>query len=126
MNPEYPSDHSETPSAIFGGDWIVPCYTLPTAFHFAANSLPSRDDLVTGDQPNAKLPILRIAHPGNSVTSGRVSRAREKCREQKAKCSGHRPACDRCNDAGVRCSYSDRKGKKMAKWVASDEEAAHL
>jgi hypothetical protein len=126
MNPEYPSDYPESEPALFNYDWIVPCSTQPAAFDFPANSLTGRDDEVSRDRPNTKVQIPRIAHSGNWNTSGRVSRACDNCREQKAKCSGHSPACDRCEDAGIRCLYGDRKGEKIAKWVASDEAAVHL
>lgn len=126
MNPKYASDHPENELAFFSYDWVVPSSTQPAAFDFPASSLSGRDDLATLDQPNTKVPIARIAHHGNWVPSGRVSRACDHCREQKTKCSGHRPTCDRCKDAGVRCSYGDRKGEKIAKWVASDIAAAHL
>ncbi|PYI26262.1 hypothetical protein BP00DRAFT_382222 [Aspergillus indologenus CBS 114.80] len=61
---------------------------------------------------------VRIPRSANSTawtSSGRVSRACENCREQKAKCSGHRPTCQRCQEAGIRCSYGDRKREKVAK-----------
>lgn len=66
---------------------------------------------------NAKVPIPRTASTSTWTSSGRVSRACENCREQKAKCSGHRPTCQRCQEAGVLCSYGDRKREKMAKCV---------
>lgn len=72
----------------------------------------------TGNRPmNAKVPIPRTASASNWTSSGRVSRACENCREQKAKCSGHHPTCQRCQEAGVQCSYGDRKREKMAKCV---------
>lgn len=66
---------------------------------------------------NSKVPIPRSAQPNNWTSSGRVSRACENCREQKAKCSGHRPTCQRCQEAGIACSYGDRKREKVAKCV---------
>ena len=77
-----------------------------------------RTTTTTGNRPmNAKVPIPRTATASNWTSSGRVSRACENCREQKAKCSGHRPTCQRCQEAGVQCSYGDRKREKMAKCV---------
>ncbi|KAH2346174.1 hypothetical protein KXW91_006078 [Aspergillus fumigatus] len=64
---------------------------------------------------NSKVAIPRSANPSSWTSSGRVSRACENCREQKAKCSGHRPTCQRCQESGIRCSYGDRKREKMAK-----------
>jgi hypothetical protein len=126
MNREYPSDQAENESALFNYDSSVPSYTQPTEFHFPEIPLPGHDDLATGDQPNTKVPIARNLQPISWASSGRVSRACENCQEQKAKCSGHRPVCLRCKDASVRCSYSDRKREKMAKWVASDGATAHI
>ncbi|GES64396.1 C6 transcription factor [Aspergillus terreus] len=67
---------------------------------------------------NSKVPIPRSAQPNNWTSSGRVSRACENCREQKAKCSGHRPTCQRCQEAGISCSYGDRKREKVAKQLS--------
>ncbi|KAJ5659973.1 hypothetical protein N7507_006424 [Penicillium longicatenatum] len=115
MNPEYPSDQPEHESAFFNNDWITPPLTQPAAFDFPLDSLPERDDLVTSDRPKTKVAIPRITTASAWPSSSRVSRACENCREQKAKCSGHRPACHRCKEADVRCSYGDRKREKMAK-----------
>ncbi|KAJ5642674.1 hypothetical protein N7490_006674 [Penicillium lividum] len=118
MNPEYPSDHSETESALVNYDWIFPSHTQqqqPAAFDFPAAPLPGRDDLATSDQSNTKVAIPRIVNPSTGASRSRVSWACENCREHKAKCSGHRPACHRCKDADVRCSYGDRKREKIAK-----------
>lgn len=126
MNPEYPSDQPETDSALFNYDWITPPLTQSAAFDFSGDPLPERDDLVTSDRPNTKVAIPRIANASTWASSSRVSRACENCREQKAKCSGHRPACHRCKEADVRCSYGDRKREKMAKWVDSDGASGSL
>ncbi|KAH1596717.1 hypothetical protein KXX44_006449 [Aspergillus fumigatus] len=67
---------------------------------------------------NSKVAIPRSANPSSWTSSGRVSRACENCREQKAKCSGHRPTCQRCQESGIRCSYGDRKREKMAKQLS--------
>ncbi|KAJ5988506.1 hypothetical protein N7481_003716 [Penicillium waksmanii] len=61
---------------------------------------------------NAKVPIPRSVFPSNYTTSRRVSRACENCRDQKAKCSGHRPSCQRCLVSDARCFYGDRKREK--------------
>ncbi|KAJ5340382.1 hypothetical protein N7541_009506 [Penicillium brevicompactum] len=118
MNPEHPSNHPENESTLSNYDLNILFSSQPSAFDFSADSLTGPDEVATCDRPNTKVPIPRIAHPGNLATSGRVSRACENCREQKAKCSGHRPTCDRCKDAGVRCLYGDRKGEKMAKQLS--------
>ena len=100
-------------SAFFHSAWAVPDHNLPS---FEAAIL---EDTFTAtcDRANAKVPIPRTTHSTKWIASGRVSRACEKCRDQKAKCSGNRPVCNRCRDAGATCSYGDRKKEKMAKWV---------
>ncbi|KAJ5637550.1 hypothetical protein N7490_007429 [Penicillium lividum] len=117
MNPEYPSEYPENESAIFNYDWINPPSTQSSAFDFLADPLP-HEEVVTSDRPNTKVAIPRIVNPGTWTTNSRVSRACENCREQKAKCSGHRPVCHRCKDADIRCSYGDRKREKMAKQLS--------
>lgn len=91
-----------------------------SGFQVPMEPAPSDDRL--GSNPgqrsmNAKVPIPRSVYPSSysTTTSGRVSKACENCRDQKAKCSGHRPTCQRCQDSGVRCSYGDRKREKLLK-----------
>ena len=108
----------------FNYDWAVPEY--PQLSPFEINAEIPRDARYhhgirdypisnTTDRVNAKVAIPRNAQSSSWTSSGRVSRACENCREQKAKCSGHRPACHRCLDSNVLCSYGDRKREKMAK-----------
>lgn len=111
------------------GDWTVsPFSQPPVGFPASFDAIPNLTEnpagalrtstTTAGDQPvNAKVPIPRTAATSTWTSSGRVSRACENCREQKAKCSGHRPTCHRCQESGVRCSYGDRKREKMAKCV---------
>lgn len=81
---------------------------------------PAGSSTAAGDPTNTgKVKISRHTVPGNPVASGRVSRACEPCREQKAKCSGHQPVCQRCEESGIRCSYGDRKREKLARQVLS-------
>jgi hypothetical protein len=122
--PEGASDIPENESAPFQYDWALPGYTHPSPLGFPANTerFPGRDDAPNpgNRQGNAKVPIPRSAYPiSHTTNSGRVSRACENCREQKAKCSGHRPACQRCQDSGMPCSYGDRKREKLLKCVAT-------
>ena len=107
------SEYSELvdESALFNNDWAVPDYALPS---FEA-AIPEDSFTATCDRANAKVAIPRTAQRTNWTAGGRVGRACENCRDQKAKCSGHRPVCDRCRDGGVACSYGDRKKEKMAK-----------
>ncbi|KAJ5840138.1 uncharacterized protein N7525_005326 [Penicillium rubens] len=111
----------------FNYDWAVPEYPQPSPFE--VNTEIPRDNRDhrdhrgirdypisnTTDRVNAKVAIPRNAQSSSWTSSGRVSRACENCREQKAKCSGHRPACHRCLDSNVPCSYGDRKREKMVK-----------
>ncbi|KAJ9481318.1 hypothetical protein VN97_g12167 [Penicillium thymicola] len=94
-------------------DWAVPGYPQPSPLEFNANH--DIHDYPSSDRVNAKVAIPRNAQPSSWTSSGRVSRACENCREQKAKCSGHRPTCHRCLDSRVPCSYGDRKKEKMVK-----------
>ncbi|KAJ5369916.1 uncharacterized protein N7496_006008 [Penicillium cataractarum] len=124
LYPEYASDVPENESAPFEQLNPIPGYTQPIIpfgispynelfssrqDHPEASPIPSERSL------NPKVPIPRTTRPINHTSSGRVGRACENCREQKAKCSGHRPSCHRCQDAGVPCSYGDRKREKMLK-----------
>lgn len=123
--PSYSSSdtrETETPSH----DWSASRFSQPSVgFPVGIEGLPGSSEnpagafrTTTGDRSmNAKVPIPRTATPSTWTSSGRVSRACENCREQKAKCSGHRPTCQRCQEAGVSCSYGDRKREKMTKCV---------
>ncbi|KAJ6012652.1 hypothetical protein N7522_003007 [Penicillium canescens] len=62
-----------------------------------------------------KVPIPRAVHSVNAVTTGRVDQACQPCREQKAKCSGHRPKCRRCEENSLFCIYEDRKRARTTK-----------
>lgn len=67
---------------------------------------------------NTKVAIPRkpgTASSRNWSSSGRVRQACKNCRQRRAKCSGHHPTCQRCQEMGIRCSYSDRKKEKVAK-----------
>ncbi|GAB1195225.1 hypothetical protein APSETT444_004480 [Aspergillus pseudonomiae] len=118
---EYPGNE-----ATFN-DWAVPQYSQPSyapsvnydmVAGFAENPAGA-SSMFSGERAlNSKVAIPRSANPSNWTSSGRVSRACENCREQKAKCSGHRPTCQRCQEAGTRCSYGDRKREKMAKQLS--------
>ncbi|KAJ5151508.1 uncharacterized protein N7482_010760, partial [Penicillium canariense] len=66
-------------------------------------------------RPNPKVPIPRISTPVSWTNGARVSQACEACRGPKIKCSGHRPACHRCEEIGIVCQYGDRKREKTDK-----------
>jgi hypothetical protein len=63
---------------------------------------------------NGKVAIPRLDLPVASHNS-RVTRACHNCRKQKNKCSGHRPACLRCQEINVPCVYVDGKRERSAK-----------
>ncbi|KAJ5449306.1 hypothetical protein N7445_004127 [Penicillium cf. griseofulvum] len=96
----------------FNYDWAA-WIPQPSPVEFTG-TIPGHD-IHLSDRVNPKVAIPRTSQPGSWTSSGRVSRACENCREQKAKCSGHHPSCNRCLDSGVQCSYGDRKREKMAK-----------
>ncbi|KAE8166391.1 fungal-specific transcription factor domain-containing protein [Aspergillus tamarii] len=136
----YPSYTSSSSSEYPGNeatfnDWAVPQYSQPSYAHsvnydmvagFAENPAGA-SPMFPGERAlNSKVAIPRSANPSNWTSSGRVSRACENCREQKAKCSGHRPTCQRCQEAGTRCSYGDRKREKMAKQLSDLTNQKHI
>lgn len=64
----------------------------------------------------AKVAIPRATNLSEqSNVNKRVGHACESCREQKTKCSGDRPTCQRCQDLGLTCLYGDRKRERTAK-----------
>lgn len=126
LHPEYLSGLQANESALFNNDWAVLGYD-PVGFPDTADFIPGGDSSgVGGQRLNDKVPIPRTTLPNSSGRTGRVSQACENCREQKAKCSGQRPACHRCQDAGVRCSYGDRKKEKTMKCVPHSRFPAHF
>lgn len=100
-------------SASFHSTWTAPDYNLPSL----EAAIAENTFTATCDQANAKVPIPRTAQSTRWIARGRVSRACENCRDQKVKCSGNRPVCDRCRNTGAACFYGDRKKEKTVKWV---------
>ena len=130
----YPSYPSSSSSDFPGSEpkyrsWPVPQYPPqsslgppvsyePVPSSHAETSAAGTSQSAPGDRAaNSKVAIPRTVSTSTWTSSGRVSRACENCRDQKAKCSGHRPTCQRCQESGIRCSYGDRKREKMAKCV---------
>ena len=123
------SDKAASESTSLNYNWSVPgpVQQVSPGFPTSNDSVSGREDLAgpnVGEHPrvprvnrNLKVPIPRSAQTIPWTSMGRTSRACENCREQKAKCSGHHPTCNRCKDAGIRCSYGDRKREKILKWV---------
>lgn len=68
-------------------------------------------------RPSPKVPIPRTSTTVSWTKGARVSQACKGCREVKTKCSGHRPACHRCEEIGIACHYDDRKRVKIDKYV---------
>ncbi|TPR04946.1 hypothetical protein CAN33_0032275 [Aspergillus niger] len=131
----YPSYPSSTSSDLPDSEpkyhsWPVPQYSQPASLvppvsyepvpvSHAENPAAGASRSAPGDRSgNSKVAIPRTVSTSTWTSSGRVSRACENCRDQKAKCSGHRPTCQRCQESGIRCSYGDRKREKMAKQLS--------
>jgi hypothetical protein len=67
------------------------------------------------------LKLDKIAIPRSSnfellPSKRRVSRACDPCREQKTKCTGQRPSCQRCRQCDITCIYSDKKRERDVKF----------
>lgn len=127
LRPEDSSDHPESEPGAFAYDWSIPDHTpsLPFGYQDSVDPVLGVGSASGPGNPpeeqsnNAKVPIPRSTNPNIWTSSGRTSRACENCRDQKAKCSGHRPACTRCKDAGLQCIYSYRKREKILKYVGT-------
>jgi len=65
---------------------------------------------------NEKVAIPRVSNPEIPTSNKRTSRACDACHEQKVKCSGHRPACQRCREGDIICIYTGRKREREAKF----------
>jgi hypothetical protein len=63
-----------------------------------------------------KVAIPRGSNPEIQNLRKRVSRACGPCREQKTKCGGQRPECQRCRESNIACIYTDRKRERDAKF----------
>jgi hypothetical protein len=64
---------------------------------------------------STKVAISRLPRPAIETSKSRVGRACDPCREQKAKCSGRQPRCQRCHATGAICVYTDGKRAREAK-----------
>ncbi|KAJ5652616.1 hypothetical protein N7507_010042 [Penicillium longicatenatum] len=106
--------YSEYESAPFDAEFATLDYSQLPLGSFT-NTTPIPDDPKSSRSLNAKVPIPRASTPGIAKAHGRVSRACENCREQKAKCSGHQPTCNRCAQSGAKCFYGDRKRERIIK-----------
>ncbi|KAL2817369.1 fungal-specific transcription factor domain-containing protein [Aspergillus granulosus] len=104
---------------------VAPVFPQPSFLRQAQSSEAANNNLevpvnasTTSPQErplNSKVAIPRTASSNIVPNRGRVSRACENCRDQKVKCSGQRPICQRCQESGIQCSYGDRKREKMAR-----------
>ena len=52
----------------------------------------------------------------------RIAHACQLCREKRARCSGHRPMCQRCQLQGVECIYGYARGDRRRSLLAALEE----
>ena len=78
---------------------------------------PSYISRAGGGAPKVAIPRASNLSEQSNVNR-RVSHACESCREQKTKCSGDRPICQRCQDLGLTCLYGDRKRDREKKSLA--------
>jgi hypothetical protein len=121
-----PSSEVPDNEPVYG--WVAPAFPQPS---FPIQAPPSEttansSDVVTNtsttvsqERPlNSKVAIPRSTSSNTAPNRGRVSRACENCRDQKVKCSGQRPTCQRCQESGIQCSYGDRKREKTARCVS--------
>ncbi|CEL04455.1 hypothetical protein ASPCAL05585 [Aspergillus calidoustus] len=118
-----PSSEVPENEPVYG--WVAPAFPQPS---FPTQAPPSEtitnsSDVVANASTtvpqerslNSKVAIPRSTSSNTVPNRGRVSRACENCRDQKVKCSGQRPTCQRCQESGIQCSYGDRKREKMAR-----------
>ncbi|KAL2800044.1 fungal-specific transcription factor domain-containing protein [Aspergillus keveii] len=118
-----PSSEVPENEPVYG--WVAPAFPQPS---FPTQAPPSEtttnssdvvantSTTVSQERPlNSKVAIPRSTSSNTVPNRGRVSRACENCRDQKVKCSGQRPTCQRCQESGIQCSYGDRKREKMAR-----------
>jgi Fungal Zn(2)-Cys(6) binuclear cluster domain len=92
--------------------------SIGTTLSFVAESRfrASNEPLSSRPGSTAKVAIPRVSNLSEqSSINKRVGHACEPCREQKTKCSGGRPTCQRCHDFGLSCFYGDRKRERTAK-----------
>ncbi|KAJ5982670.1 hypothetical protein N7451_012770 [Penicillium sp. IBT 35674x] len=107
-----PGQESHVPSAqswyrgISSIVQVEPPNTVPNTKQAIGNSL---------QHFNGKVVIPRVTKLEARTSNGRVTQACDTCRVQKAKCSGHRPTCQRCSESNIICNYTDRKGEQQAR-----------
>lgn len=91
-----------------------------TSEHYnpSASFNPQPRDARPESLAGSKVAIPRATPAADSGSvNRRVGHACEPCREQKTKCTGDRPSCQRCQDLALICSYGDRKRERTAKLV---------
>lgn len=90
---------------------------------FGGQSQPAMEGYTPHLMKTDKVAIPRRLNPKVWTSKNRVSRACDPCREQKAKCTGQRPSCQRCRQSDITCTYSDKKREQDAKFscIAPDE-----
>ncbi|KAL4806403.1 fungal-specific transcription factor domain-containing protein [Aspergillus unguis] len=120
---------STTPSSEFPENdpvygWVAPTFSQPSFSPQGPSEPPPNQPELSANASvvvppehslNSKVAIPRSANTNAVSSRGRVSRACENCRDQKVKCSGQRPSCQRCQESGIQCSYGDRKREKLAR-----------
>ncbi|KAH8099512.1 hypothetical protein BXZ70DRAFT_230036 [Cristinia sonorae] len=69
----------------------------------------SRAAMAMESGPYQVTEFVHVPQTGTPAASTRLrtQKACETCRHRKAKCSGDRPVCGRCDERGLRCTYDD-------------------
>ncbi|KAF5866942.1 hypothetical protein ETB97_008748 [Aspergillus alliaceus] len=74
----------------------------------------------------SKVPIPKVPTAHEQHRPNRVRLACQNCREHKAKCSGHRPKCDRCQRVGLICSYPESQRQTIERQLAALTDQVHI
>ncbi|KAH1293400.1 hypothetical protein KXX11_009287 [Aspergillus fumigatus] len=84
----------------------------------------STEDLQSEKVPSVKVAIPRLARP-RTTSNRRIRTACAACREQKAKCSEHRP-CLRCISFGIACTTLESKHESRQRQIEELEQQVAL
>lgn len=84
---------------------------------FGGQSQPAMEGYAPQLLKTGKVAIPRRSNPEIVTSNKRVGRACDPCRENKAKCTGQHPSCQRCRQSDITCIYSDKKRQRDAKFV---------
>jgi hypothetical protein len=60
----------------------------------------------SGTQPKVAIPRIQQGDLVPANQKGRIKHACVACQQQKARCSGEQPQCQRCSDLDLECNYT--------------------